>query len=894
MFKNFKLKYSHLVITIFITLNIIFLALIASNPFFASKSSVNLHAAPNCEASGNTSYFASVAFVIKSTNSSVPLPNSLGMSLKTSTCTNGWDNGIIWEPNYNISHQDALVKSGNITPGSYIDATQILDYHKTTGRAPSTYQVFPDYSVGGNVSNSTLFKCGSSQGCSLLNGRVVRSVNSNGSSVTIEYIQILDCAFSPEQYSLLGLPSGWTQSNGSSTLNLSNSSAIPTYTITVTPPAPPTPKLPVLAASLSCNGLSWNVSNFVSGDKLNGVIKNVSAAVVSAIPTQTNASGNVNTFVSALALEKSNAYYFAYVSLTYGNRQSINVQTNVLNFYNCISHPTPTPTPKLPVLTARLSCNGLSWNVSNFASGDKLNGVVETVSRSIVSTVASIPTQTNASGNVNTFVSALEKTNAYYYVYVGLAYGNGQSTHAQTSSVDFYNCISHPTPPNTPVLTASLSCNGLSWNVSNFASGDKLNGVVETVSRSIVSTVASIPTQTTASGNVSTFVSTLEGSNAYYYVYVGLAYGNGQNIPAQTSSVDFYNCISHPTPTPPTPTPPTPTIAASMGCNGITWSTTNFASGDSITGNITDTTTNTVTTTLPTQTIASGTYNSFVQSLEDTQDNYTATLTLSYSGGSTTVSSGNVNFYQCVNHTTAPILNTVTLSCVTGSSNLTIGWTSQDSSSTDTFYGTINDTTSNTNAVATFTAPVSQLSYVWNGANSTDQYVIVGYINGTSGQSNSITSSSASVSQCITPQVPVMSSISFVCENNTTNNLTIQWQASNVVNTDNFTGYITDTTTGNVVYNLPNTPAQLGEYIWQGANGVDKYTVTGWLQNASGQKFNVTTSIAVSSSCITSVPLAPVVVAQQQLPQTAGTAPISIFVLAGLIILSIGVSVMVF
>ncbi len=765
MLKKFKIKYSHLIITIFITLNIIFLAVIASFPFFNGNSS-GLHAAPVCNFNGSTSYFASVAIIVKSSSASVPLPSNLGLSLQTSPCSNGWDNGIPWNSGYNNNLQDVFEQSSSFSQGQYISPQQIDAYHSQTGQAPTTFQTFGSINVGGGSAGSTgrIFTCPSGTSCSSLAGNITRT-QSSSSQVTLEYYQLIDCAFSPITYTLGGLPQGWTASPSTNTINVLNGTSVPTYTIVVTPAAP------TISVTLNCQGASWSTANTDSNAVVTGTIVN----------TQTNQA--------------------------------------VLN----------------------------------------------------------IDTQTNPDSS---FVSSLLNNNINYEAYMEVS-DNGSSSTVQSSPFNFYSCSNH-----TPTLSVNLSCTGVSWTSTNATSPTVSGNIINAQNQ----VVASINTQNQAQGSDSSFVKTLEyGQSGLSYTANMSLSSNGQVVSANSGSVIYSNCLNF-----------TPTLSVSLGCTGVSWTGTNLNGGSTITGNVTDTTSNQSVYTIPQQSVSSyqstfnGSENSFVTSLENNQDNYIATVILTNSGSVISEKSSSVSFYNCTTHMKVPVLQTVTLSCVTGSNNLNVNWTYNNTTtdSTDLFYGTVNDVTTNTNNIATFSSPIANNSYNWNAVNSTDAYTVSGYIKGDNGTSNVMTTSSASISNCLTPKVPLMSSISLACENNTTNNLSITWQAQNVTSTDNFYGYINDVTTGTQVYLIPQTPSVLGQYIWQGANGQDSYTVVGWIENSSGQKFNVTTSSQVSSNCIPKVPVTPVV--QQSLPQTSGNAPINILIIAGIVIMTLGVSMLVF
>ena len=324
-------------------------------------------------------------------------------------------------------------------------------------------------------------------------------------------------------------------------------------------------------------------------------------------------------------------------------------------------------------------------------------------------------------------------------------------------------------------------------------------------------------------------------------------------------------------------------------------------SGDTISGTIFNASNNQSVATVPNTTQSLGSFNGFVQSLESSNTNYNAIMVITTSSGSTISSpaTNSFNFTTCVTPPTAPVLSTVTLACEQGNSSMIINWTDNSSTvnSSDQFYGVINDTTTNTNNVFSFNTSANTGNYVWSGANSTDNYEVIGYIKGSNGTSNSITSSSANITSCQKPVIPVLSSVSLACLNNTTNNLAIKWTGSNISSQDMFEGFVTDTTTNTQVANIPQMSANLGEYVWQGANGKDSYTVTGWVVDQNGTKYNVTTTSVVASTCIPPtqqvVPQAQITQAPvQQLPQTSGSSPMYIFAAAGSVIVLIGVGLL--
>jgi hypothetical protein len=430
-----------------------------------------------------------------------------------------------------------------------------------------------------------------------------------------------------------------------------------------------------------------------------------------------------------------------------------------------------------------------------------------------------------------------------------------------------------PPAPVTPTIKVSLNCQGASWTTTNFQSGDAVAGYVEDTTTT--QDVFNIPKQTSASGVINSFVSSLTNSQNNYEVVMSVFYANNGNATATSNSFNFYNCVTH---------TQAPVISVTLNCQGATWSTTNYVSSDAITGYITDTTTGAEALKIPTQNTGTGVYNSFVQSLENSHDNYTATMSVQ-SGNTATTSA--VSFYNCVKH--PPVISSVSLACVQSSVNMAIQWQDTTSSlvSGDTFYGTIEDTTTNTQA-ATFSVSASLGSYTWTGANATDNYTVSGYIEGSNGKSSVVTSSSENIKSCQAPVAPAMTSISLACQNNTSNDLLINWKATNVPSGEMFTGIILDTTTGTEVATVPNTNANLGAYIWQGSNGKDSYQVSGWLINAGGAKTNVMTTSSVSGDCVP----APVTQTVQQLPQTAGTSPIEMFAAVGGLIIAIGVGLM--
>ncbi len=856
MFNKLHFKKIHLVISVFILLNISFIAFLAMGNL---GKPVVVSAAPNCQLPSNLTTYsathnASIQIDIKTSSSQVALPN-LNLSMHTAQCTDGYDNGFVWDSGYNGALQDPLVQSPQINPGSYIGPADIMGYYKNhNDTPPTTYQVMPTVSVGQTQGSGTVFSCPSTGFglCSSLHGNITRTNNVSSGTVSesdIKYYEIIDCNFSPVSYALSGLPSGWSVSGNNVTVQVQNGELV-TETITVTPPAPVTPTIKV---SLNCQGASWTTTNFQSGDTVAGYVTDVTTGkTILTVPTQATASGTVNSFVSG-ATQTNDTYDFLMNIYSPSGPIGSNYSPQ-FNFYNCVTHTQP------PTISVTLNCEGATWSTTNYVSTDAITGYVEDMTTG--QNVYTFPTETSASGTVNSFVSSLTNSSDNYEVMMSVQNGNS----ATSGSFNFYNCVTHT---KAPTIAVTLDCQGASWTTTNYVSQDAITGYVEDTTTN--QKVATIPTENVSTGTVNSFVSALTNSHDNYTVTMSVAGGNSST----SSEFNFYNCVTHTQP---------PVITVSLNCQGVSWSTTNYVSQDAITGYITNMTTGTEALSIPTQNTSTGVYNSFVQSLENSNDNYSATM--SVQGGNTATSSA-VSFYNCVQH--PPVIISVSLACVQSSVNMAIQWQDTASSlvSGDTFYGTIEDTTTNTQ-VATFNVPASLGTYTWTGANTTDNYTVSGYIEGTNGKSSVVTSSSENVTSCQAPVSPAMTSISLACQNNTTNDLLINWKATNVPSGEMFTGIILDTTTGTEVATIPNTDANLGAYIWQGSNGKDSYQVSGWLVNAGGAKTNVMTTSSVSGDCVPAV-VTPTV---QQLPQTAGTSPIEMFAAVGGLIIAIGVGLM--
>ncbi len=861
MFNQLHFKKIHLLISVLVLLNISFIAFLAMSNL---GKPVVVNAAPSCQLPSNLNTFsaqhnANLQIDIKTSNPSVPLPN-LNLSAQSAQCTNGYDDGFVWNSGYNGALQDALVQSPQINPGSYIGPADIMGYYKAHGNTPpTTYQVMPTVSIGQTQGSGTVYSCPSSGFglCSSLGGNITRSNNVPSgtiSQVNVTYSQIFDCNFSPVSYSISGLPSGWTVTGNNGSVAVANGTSVQVETITVTPPAPTPPQTPTISVSLNCQGASWTTQNFQTGDTVAGYVSIVGSGTqtVATIPVQASPSGTVNSFVSQ-ADQTHNLYYFVMNIYESSGPVGSNISPQV-SFYNCVSHTQP------PAISVSLNCQGATWSTTNYVTSDNITGYVTDTTTS--QQVATIPAQNSWSGTYNAFVSNLTTSHDSYIVTMSVQGGNT----ATSGSFNFYNCVSHTQAPS---ITVTLDCQGAAWSTTNYVTSDSITGYVTDTTTN--QQVVTLPTQNVGTGTYNAFVSSLTTSQDNYTVTMSVQGGNT----ATSGSFNFYNCVNHVKP---------PVISVTLDCQGVAWSTTNYVTSDSITGYVTDTTTGTEAFQIPTQNVGTGTYNVFVSKLTTSQDNYT--VTMSVQGGNTATSSP-VTFYNCVQH--PPVISSVSLACIQSSVNMAIQW--QDTASTlqtgDIFYGTIQDTTTN-QQVATFNVAASVGTYTWTGANTTDSYTVSGYIQGPNGKSSVVTSSSENITSCQTPTVPAITAISLACQNNTTNNLLINWQATNVPQGEMFTGIILDTTSGTEVATIPNTNANLGAYIWQGSNGKDSYQVSGWLVNTGGAKTNVITTSSVSGDCVP----APVTQTVQQLPQTAGTSPIEMFAAVGGLIIAIGIGLM--
>ena len=929
IFNKIRPRKSHLIISIFVTLNILFLFLIAG--FFIPKT--NIHAQAACKLQ-NPGYFATVKVIVKTTNNA-PLPNDLGLHTWTSTCYNGWDNGIPMNSSYNPNLQNWFEASGPIqgpvlfnpsTPGT-VSSAQIVNYYNThNNTAPSTFQDFGTFNVGNNavgydhpnLSNGVIASCPSNTGCSHMGGNISLGVVSgslnNASAVALEYYQVIDCAFSPVNYQLSGLPSGWTSSGNSNTVNVTNSPAVPTYTITVTPPTPAPAPIWACNLTLTANPTS-NLSPLGGSTTLSGVLtvtENGTKVLASAANQKVQISVSPSNINSALSVTPnpvntgSTGAYSAQVTIVippFSGPATFSAKyTSPISGITCSSSPvtvTWSTSTSTPIWACSLT---LTANPSKIAGNGSstLSGIL-TVTKNgttVVASAANQPIQIVVPANEgfvtnpsNVVTGASGAYSAQVFNGVPPFPGTFQFSAKYTSPISGITCSASPVTvtwsTSTSTITATLSCSGINYSTTNFVSGDYVSGVINGYSSMQLSK------NTNSSGifNGNIFKSA-ENINQPVTATIYIYNASGSSLASvTTNSENLYNCVSHPAQV---------SITATLTCSGVAWNAVNIQSGDVISGTVYNTTNNQSVATIPQSTQSTGSYNGFVQSLENSNVTYNAIMVVSNSSGTKITSSpatNSFNFTTCVSPVVTPVLSTVTLACEQGSSNMVINWTDQTNTinSSDQFYGVINDVTSNKNNVFSFNSLATANNYVWNGANSTDSYTVVGYIKGSNGTSNSITSSSANIISCQKPVSPVLSSISLACLNNTTNNLAIKWTGTNVSSNDQFTGFVTDTTTKSQVANIPQIQASLGEYIWQGANGKDSYTVTGWIVGPNGTKYNVTTTSVVASTCIptTVTTQAPIVQAPiQQLPQTSGSSPIDVLAAMGSVIVLIGVGLL--
>ena len=964
LIKNINFKSAKLLISIFVLLNIIFIAFISSGSLFKSTK---VDAAHNCTLRvQNPFYFASIEVKIVDTNPSIPIPNSANLAMNTGQCSDGWDNGQPWVSGYNPNLQEPLLQSPDITPGSYITPAQIAAFYQEYGYAPNTYQVMPDVSVGTQQTGGTIYTCPSNTVCSELplSSEITRSVSSG--EVDVSYLQLIDCDYSPVSYTLQGLPSGWTVVGNNETVDVSNGPSVPVYTITVTPP-----QAASVNVSINCQNVSWNVSGWQSGDTLLGYIYDTVTGKRTIIPLQTTSSG---TYALPSGLTSGNPYVATL--WLYAPDQTIltSGSSSPLLMSSCqVSTPAPT-------ITGSLSCSGISWQAENFVQGDIVDGFV--VDENTNSHVFNLPLQYLASGS---YSWTQDNSQDNYVLNLFVIVPNSNTTNLFTSSTpfNFYNCVSHVTPP--VLNTVSLSCVSntsnmqISWTDSNLDSSDEFYGELKDVtnpnntpisfrasasngsytltgisnndnyvavgsiqgdhgvSSSVTSSTASISTcqvptvqltsvslscvnnttnnlaitwQAQGATSNDTFAGKVTDTTTNQVVAElpsGIALSQGEYVWGGANGNDSYtvsgwainsqgkagnivtsssvssDCI---------PSAPAPTLTVVLGCQGASWTVTNLGSSDVVSGEIKDTSNGSVVATIPSSSSASGNYS---YSNNNSNDNYEAILNIEDSSGNVilTTSSNGFDFYNCVSHVTPPVLNTVSLSCVSNTSNMQISWTDSNLDSSDEFYGELKDVTNSSVSPIDFNVSASNGVYTINNISNNDNYEVVGYIKGDNGVSSSVTSSTASISTCQVPTVQ-LTSVSLSCVNNTTNNLAITWQAQGATSSDNVEGQITDTTTNQVVAELPSTPVSQGSYIWTNGNGKDSYLATLWIINPSdGSSIGTKSTVSVSDVCVPPVitttstpPTTPI------LPQTAGSSPINFFVIAGSVLTVMGLGLM--
>ncbi len=146
----------------------------------------------------------------------------------------------------------------------------------------------------------------------------------------------------------------------------------------------------------------------------------------------------------------SKGYYYYNLPLSYSNsggagifswsgNVTINIPYTNFNFTLSGSFVRIHKSSTHPTITATLNCSGISWNTSNFASGDKITGSINGTPN------FTVPQQTSSSGTYKGFVSFAEKYNENYTGTLILHYGSS-SVSTTTSPFNFSNCVSHPKP----------------------------------------------------------------------------------------------------------------------------------------------------------------------------------------------------------------------------------------------------------------------------------------------------------------------------------------------------------------------------------------------------------------------------------------------------------------
>ena len=383
-----------------------------------------IHAQAACQF-GNQSYFATVKVIVQTSNGA-PLPNDLGLHTWTDPCYNGWDNGIPTSSVYNQNAQNWLEASGSIQGSSLsspyttgnVTAQDIINYYNKYGSYPSTLQDFGEYNIGNNAvgidhanSQGVIAVCPSNTGCSAMGGnislRVLGGKSHNASSVALEYYQIIDCAFSPVNFHLYGVPSGWTSSGNSNTVNVANSPAVPKYIITLTPPTPPKPvwKCTLTLSAKPSGNLTPKESTTLSGTLTvtkNG--KSVSASaenqniklnasppngfvLTSSNPTTTNSSGGYSftgssssgsyTFYTSVTSNGVTCSHSPTVTVTWGVSPKTSGCTLTLN-----ANPSNPVYPNTTTLSGNLSYN----NGSSVPNGEPIT-ISQTPSNSSPSSI---------------------------------------------------------------------------------------------------------------------------------------------------------------------------------------------------------------------------------------------------------------------------------------------------------------------------------------------------------------------------------------------------------------------------------------------------------------------------------------------------------------------------
>ena len=292
--------------------------------YLLSMTPLHAQITPRCTI--NTGTYWSNFEVYISTNNGTPVPGSTALSnISTGSCGQGTNTALdsvdtnYTAPGYTSNYGQYLNSIGFYSPSTIFSGT-----HRPSGVGESIIS-------GGNNTNSVKY---------------------------LSFVQIFDCAFGYAKYNL-SLPAGWEISSATYTdyqtgstgqafpgdeIPIFNPPAGSSYTAYPSAytivniniqPIPPVVPTPTISASLSCNGISWNTSNFASGDKITGSINGTPNF---SVPQQTSSSGTYNGFV--LFAEKYNENYTGTLILHYGS-SSVSTTTSSFNFSNCVSHPKP-------------------------------------------------------------------------------------------------------------------------------------------------------------------------------------------------------------------------------------------------------------------------------------------------------------------------------------------------------------------------------------------------------------------------------------------------------------------------------------------------------------------------------------------------------------------------